>query len=344
MTHPLKKTALKRARRYNKQKAGSLWDHDDLPSPWSEYGPSETGFARYTWDFQAKHDLATDGMLGPGTLEKIREVHPPEPEPEPIDTSVEFEIQRITPTPGGGDGWDGPLSICDDHIWHAKRDPDLSEDRARPREAMVCCVAHTTGYGAGVKRLDKRFGSDMEKIDEAYAHRLATTLKYKGHFFIGRAGGLWHLAPLRFRTYHSSSSYQNHYDQRGWHRRKKVWKRGRAVKVDVSFWKGRYPDLSSPLELPGFKKGPGGKRNINYHSWAFDLLAPRPKQDYTQAQYQRAAQLIWYVHTTYNIPLDRHHVVGHEDINPFDRSNRFGPWDPGPRWDWDYVFAIIEQL
>jgi hypothetical protein len=238
------------------------------------------------------------------------------------------------------------MSVIDYHIWDLRRDPDLSPDRVRKLEDLIAGVAHTTGYGPGVKRIDAKFGDDAVLIDEAYAKRMASILEYKGTFFIGRTGLIVQFAPLKYRTHHTRSAFQKQYARSDWAKLKSVKKGKGSVKVNVSDWPKRWPDLKSPMELPAFaKKLPNGKRSINNHSWSFDLLAHKPGETYSDAQFEAAAKLIHHVHMAYDIPIDRAHMCSHSDINPLDRSNPGnGLWDPGDKWDWDRVFARIAEL
>ena len=45
-------------------------------------------------------------------------------------------------------------------------------------------IIHTTGYGAGLKRIKEHNKNDLATLGSAYAKRMAGVLKYKGHFLI----------------------------------------------------------------------------------------------------------------------------------------------------------------
>ena len=327
----LEKAALKAAQKYNSNQSGTSWEPDALPAAWQKFKPDSKKFAQLTAEFQQQQGLTVDGMLGVKSLNRMSVIY-----------STTTDIQG---PPAPLDGWNGPLSIVDSYIWDLKGDPDLSPDRIRGIEDLVGCVAHQTGYGPGVERADQKFGDDSLRVDESYAKRMATTLEYKGTVLIGRTGIIVQFAPLKYRTHHSTSAFQAQYARSDWVSLKSVTKSGQKVKVNVSEWPKRWPDLKSPLELPAFAKlHGGGGRSINNHTWSFDLLSPKPGDTYTDAQYISAAKLIHHIHTAYSLPIDRYHVLGHSDINPLDRSNPSGLWDPGPEWDWDRVFNLIDGL
>jgi N-acetyl-anhydromuramyl-L-alanine amidase AmpD len=63
---------------------------------------------------------------------------------------------------------------------------------------------------------------------------------------------------------------------------------------------------------------------------------------YTEAVYQASAQLVRYLAERYHIPLDREHILGHEDIPGSTATSASGMhYDPGPYWDWDHYFALL---
>lgn len=327
---------LAKAKDYNKKASGKIWNHADLPSPWGEYPVGSSGFASETWTFQGENNLQADGCLGPHTLAKILPPKLKETTPKP-----DFNWPAYTaPTRGSNDGWGGAIGAnINTHIWDVRNDPDLTPDKLRTQANMNSCIIHTTGYGEGLKRLDDAFKNDLLRIDEAYAKRLANILTYKAHFFIGRTGYTAQMAPLKYMTWHSAGSYISYYKQPEWSKTKSVAKGGRKVTVNVSWWPDRFPGLQSPLDLDAFKGG-----NINKNTWALDILAPPPGGKYTDVQHIMAARICHYVHTSFNLPLDTLHIMGHEDINPLDRSNARGGWDVGPEWDWEFFWKIVRTL
>jgi N-acetyl-anhydromuramyl-L-alanine amidase AmpD len=65
---------------------------------------------------------------------------------------------------------------------------------------------------------------------------------------------------------------------------------------------------------------------------------------YTQAMYQADAALVRYLAATYGIPLDRQHILGHEDVpGPTDALTAAQHWDPGPFWNWNHFMALVHH-
>jgi N-acetyl-anhydromuramyl-L-alanine amidase AmpD len=62
---------------------------------------------------------------------------------------------------------------------------------------------------------------------------------------------------------------------------------------------------------------------------------------YTEAMYRSSARLVHYLAVRYHIPLDRAHIVGHDDI-PHPTTGQAGMhWDPGPFWDWAHYMDLL---
>ncbi len=63
---------------------------------------------------------------------------------------------------------------------------------------------------------------------------------------------------------------------------------------------------------------------------------------FTPAMYRTNAQLVRYLATKYNIPLDREHILGHDNISALTVARQGGQhWDPGPYWNWNYFMALV---
>jgi N-acetyl-anhydromuramyl-L-alanine amidase AmpD len=63
---------------------------------------------------------------------------------------------------------------------------------------------------------------------------------------------------------------------------------------------------------------------------------------YTEAMYQSSARLVRYLAARYHIPLDREHILGHEEIpgtTPAGVATMH--YDPGPYWDWAHYFDLL---
>ncbi|UCM89299.1 N-acetylmuramoyl-L-alanine amidase [Streptomyces marincola] len=67
-----------------------------------------------------------------------------------------------------------------------------------------------------------------------------------------------------------------------------------------------------------------------------------PDAWYTEAMYRASARLVRHLARTYDIPLDRHHILGHDNVQgPTDASVPGMHTDPGPYWDWAHYFELL---
>ncbi|MFL9657026.1 N-acetylmuramoyl-L-alanine amidase [Streptomyces sp. PB17] len=63
---------------------------------------------------------------------------------------------------------------------------------------------------------------------------------------------------------------------------------------------------------------------------------------YTESQYRATAELVKYLAKRFDIPLDRQHIVGHDNVlAPADRFTNDQHWDPGPSWDWERFMSLV---
>ncbi|WP_181777490.1 N-acetylmuramoyl-L-alanine amidase [Amycolatopsis pittospori] len=63
---------------------------------------------------------------------------------------------------------------------------------------------------------------------------------------------------------------------------------------------------------------------------------------YTEAMYRTSAKLVGYLARKYDIPLDRAHIIGHDNVPGTIPSTIKGMhWDPGPYWDWAHYFDLM---
>ncbi|NGO69921.1 N-acetylmuramoyl-L-alanine amidase [Streptomyces sp. SB3404] len=67
-----------------------------------------------------------------------------------------------------------------------------------------------------------------------------------------------------------------------------------------------------------------------------------PDAWYTEAMYRSSARLVTYLSRRYDIPLDRQHILGHDNVpGPVGTSIPGMHTDPGPYWDWQHYFALL---
>jgi hypothetical protein len=63
---------------------------------------------------------------------------------------------------------------------------------------------------------------------------------------------------------------------------------------------------------------------------------------YTEAMYRSSARLVRYLAQKYDIPLDRQHILGHDNVPGPTASYITGMHtDPGPYWDWGHYMALL---
>ncbi|MEV6737045.1 peptidoglycan recognition family protein [Streptomyces sp. NPDC051104] len=67
-----------------------------------------------------------------------------------------------------------------------------------------------------------------------------------------------------------------------------------------------------------------------------------PDAWYTEAMYRSSARLVRYLARKYGIPLDRQHILGHDNVPGPTSSYIPGMHtDPGPYWDWRHYFELL---
>ncbi|MQA26716.1 MAG: N-acetylmuramoyl-L-alanine amidase [Micromonosporaceae bacterium] len=63
---------------------------------------------------------------------------------------------------------------------------------------------------------------------------------------------------------------------------------------------------------------------------------------YTEAMYRTSAKLVRYLAAKYDIPIDRAHIIGHDNVPAITPARVPAMhWDPGPYWDWAHYFALL---
>ncbi|GGO17012.1 hypothetical protein GCM10010116_34380 [Microbispora rosea subsp. aerata] len=63
---------------------------------------------------------------------------------------------------------------------------------------------------------------------------------------------------------------------------------------------------------------------------------------FTESMYQTSAALVKHLAAKYGIPLDRAHVIGHDQVpGTVLGATKSMHWDPGPYWDWDHYFELL---
>ncbi len=63
---------------------------------------------------------------------------------------------------------------------------------------------------------------------------------------------------------------------------------------------------------------------------------------YTESMYQTSAALVAHLAQKYGVPLDRAHIIGHDQIPGVTPAYVRGMhWDPGPYWDWEHYMRLV---
>jgi hypothetical protein len=64
---------------------------------------------------------------------------------------------------------------------------------------------------------------------------------------------------------------------------------------------------------------------------------------YTQTMYKASAELVKYLAHRFGIPLNREHIVGHDNVvGPTTADTAIQHWDPGPFWNWQYYMGLVQ--
>ncbi len=64
---------------------------------------------------------------------------------------------------------------------------------------------------------------------------------------------------------------------------------------------------------------------------------------YTPKMYQVSAELVRYLAARFGVPLDRLHILGHDNVpGPTNAYTAAQHWDPGPFWNWNYYMSLVQ--
>jgi N-acetyl-anhydromuramyl-L-alanine amidase AmpD len=67
-----------------------------------------------------------------------------------------------------------------------------------------------------------------------------------------------------------------------------------------------------------------------------------PDAWYTEEMYRASARLVNYLADKYRVPLDRRHILGHDNVpGPTTSAIPGMHTDPGPYWDWQHYFTLL---
>ncbi|MBY8876186.1 N-acetylmuramoyl-L-alanine amidase [Streptomyces sp. PLK6-54] len=87
-----------------------------------------------------------------------------------------------------------------------------------------------------------------------------------------------------------------------------------------------------------------GNMGFNQHAIGVEHEGYAMKQGswYTEAEYDSSATLVKHLAAEFHIPLDREHIIGHDEVpGPLDVYVPGMHWDPGPYWDWNHYMSLL---
>ncbi|MFE9408887.1 N-acetylmuramoyl-L-alanine amidase [Streptomyces sp. NPDC006704] len=87
-----------------------------------------------------------------------------------------------------------------------------------------------------------------------------------------------------------------------------------------------------------------GNKTVNMHALGIEHVGFAMKQGswYGEPLYDASATLVKYLAGRFSIPLDREHIIGHDEVpGPLDGYVAGQHWDPGPFWDWNHYMSLL---
>jgi Negative regulator of beta-lactamase expression len=87
-----------------------------------------------------------------------------------------------------------------------------------------------------------------------------------------------------------------------------------------------------------------GNWYINSHSIGIEHegYAAQGSTWYSEPMYRESAKLVNYLAKRFNIPLDRQHILGHDNVPGLSVAYQKGMhWDPATYWDWSHYFDLL---
>lgn len=216
-------------------------------------------------------------------------------------------------------------------------------------------LIHTTGGGV----LDKAKQTGKTPLAVALATYAASQAGSNGyrwggpHYVGDHDGKLYQIAPDNVKTAHCggrSDKFPNgtrpHYIDGSWAKL--------LPATVVELWRKRWPNMMHPYSL-----FPSRDPNTDYvglelipidvgNAEAMKATPPMaPGLRFTKAQHDTAVRLGRDLFARHEWPrTERWRLLGHEDVDPLNRSDSLGGWDPGamrekPYFDFDYVRTEI---
>jgi hypothetical protein len=205
-------------------------------------------------------------------------------------------------------------------------------------------LLHTTGGGIPAKA--KATGRDAVAVALAWYRRSQDGAN--GYFWggptyvLGHAGDLHQIAPDDVMTMHCGGPDRAAYLNGSWE--------VRVSSATVTRWRRQWPDYRSPYHLFPSKTPNADYIGVEMIPCGAGLGKPmRPGLRFTQAQHDACVSLARDVAQRHGLPAGWQHtprLLGHEDVQPIERHDKHGGWDPGhlrvdPFFDFEYVRSRI---
>jgi N-acetyl-anhydromuramyl-L-alanine amidase AmpD len=103
---------------------------------------------------------------------------------------------------------------------------------------------------------------------------------------------------------------------------------------------GKITQMVRPEDVPWH----AGNWYFNMHSIGLEHegFAAEGADWYSEQMYRSTAKLVKYLSDRFGIPLDRQHIIGHDEIPGLTAARHRGMhWDPGAYWDWGHFFDLL---
>jgi N-acetyl-anhydromuramyl-L-alanine amidase AmpD len=87
-----------------------------------------------------------------------------------------------------------------------------------------------------------------------------------------------------------------------------------------------------------------GNWYVNMHAIGIEQVgyAVQGATWFTERLYRTTATLVRYLAARYHVPLDRQHIIGHDNVpGPTEAYVAGMHWDPGPFWNWNHFMALL---
>ncbi|MER8230541.1 N-acetylmuramoyl-L-alanine amidase [Streptomyces sp. NPDC094049] len=87
-----------------------------------------------------------------------------------------------------------------------------------------------------------------------------------------------------------------------------------------------------------------GNWTLNMHAIGVEHegFAMKEGSWFTEPQYRSSAELVKFLADKYDVPIDREHIIGHDEV-ALQTDGRLSSlhWDAGPYWDWNYYMSLL---